>query len=647
MQIDGTITGKNDVSASSEGSLTTTNEIESTEGKVIFTATGDIETIGDITAKEDISIVSEEKITIASGAVSSEAAVQLESKSDMQIDGTITGKNDVSAISEGSLTATDEIESTEGKAILTAKGDITTSGDITAKENISITSDEKITIVDGVISSEAEVRLESKNDMQIDGTITGKNDVSAISEGNLTATDEIESTEGKVIFTAKGDIETSGDITAKEDISIVSDEKLTIASGAISSEAAVQLESKNDMQIDGTITGRNEVSAASGGNLTTTGEIESSEGKAIFTAKENITTGGGITAKDNVEIDSEGEVIIDGKISSNAQVLLDSKDDMTINDTISSVYDILSNVETGTMIINDAVKSSLGNIRLNILHNNLFINNKVISQNGTVFVNAYGNISDDPLSATAGIYANEVDLTSVKGNVGSKLNNMRIENANSSPIIASVSALNGEIYVDGFSEGLMIKKFASDQDTLIIAGSDIYGYAFAGEREPNLSAKNIFIESTNGSIGTEDSRITVAPITVDPLSGIGRVNLSAYSGIYVNQYEQFFYSDYVRNLGYGTASLVVPDNDAYITELLISPSSSMKINFLNSKYKRNIEIAAYDIKKIVIHPESVLYPQENQALLGYDVLFNFKQNIKNEIEEILSDTPAIISLNAK
>ncbi|MDR2426492.1 MAG: hypothetical protein LBD46_04860, partial [Endomicrobium sp.] len=519
---------------------------------------------------------------------------------DTQIDGAITANNEVSIVSKGNIitSAISEIKSTAAGVLLDSTDNTQVGGAILAKEDVKIVSEKAaITTTAKITSSDAGVSLESAENTQVGGAILAKEDVKIVSEkAAITTTAKITSSDAGISLESAGDTQIGGDVLAKEDVEIVSKKAITTTAAITSNEAGVSLNSTDNTQIGGTV-----------------------------------------SAKKDVNVNAGGSLSVNGTINSDANISLNSKDDAEINAAVSAVGNILSNIENGALIINDAVKSSLGNIRLNILHNNLFINNKVISENGTVFANVYGNISDDPFSQNAGIYAKEVDLKSVAGNIGGAANNMRIENSDSLPLIASVSALNGEIYVDGFTNGLVIKKFASGQDTLILAGSDIQGYAFAGEREPNLSAKNIIIHSTNGSVGTKDARITVAPINVDPLSGNGKVNVSAYSGIYINQYEQLFYSDYIRNLGYGEASLLVPDNNVYIGEAIMLGGSSLNINFLDNRYKKNVEIAAKDIKKIVIHPDAVLYPNESQALLKYNTISSFKQNIKDEMEKILDE----------
>jgi hypothetical protein len=57
------------------------------------------------------------------------------------------------------------------------------------------------------------------------------------------------------------------------------------------------------------------------------------------------------------------------------------------------------------------------------------------------------------------------------------------------------------------------------------------------------------------------------------------------------------------------------------------------IDFLESKYKNNINIGYNDIKKLVIHPKAVKYPlmkkeDEEEAQEKYELLKSFNENIK-------------------
>jgi hypothetical protein len=312
---------------------------------------------------------------------------------------------------------------------------------------------------------------------------------------------------------------------------------------------------------------------------------------------------------------------------------------MNVSGKVNAKKDILLNVDFGALHINGAIRSTLGDIKLNIFNNNLFINNKVVAEQGLIFADAYGDIKDDPLSKTAGVYANEVKLISHNGSIGTQDNRFKINNENPQPVTLNVSAVNGGIYLEGLDYGAKIGLLDSGLDLELSSNGDIEG-AYSDADHPNIRAKNITLESVNGSIGTSEGRITV-----EPLERNGKVNLDAYSGIYVNQYKHIFLSDYVSNRGYGVVSLLVPDSHVVIRSLNISPDMKLEIDFIGRKYVKNVNIASSNIKKLTIHPAAVLYSEYRLRNPYVDLLTDYnKERIQNNMGQITSDN-LLITLN--
>ena len=449
-------------------------------------------------------------------------------------------------------------------------------------------------------SAEGLVDLSSTGNLYADKVIADKN-ISIVSPGSIeTGTQYITSKNGGINITGKKEVEVNAAVSAKGDIEMKSEESdLKVAGSVISSEGDAGLSSEGKTEITGNITTDKDITADSKKELIVKGDLKSDDGGVDLKSGERTDIEGSVTAKE----------------------------------------DIISLVENGNLNIKGAIRSFEGNINFNILNGALIIGNKAVSERGSVFAEAYGDIIMGEMGISgAGIYSDEITLISQNGDIGKQNRRLYLDSENPVSVLANLEALNGGIYVEGFTNGLTIDRFEAENDLAVISNGDITA-VYLGDMVPNITAANITLHSLSGSVGKEDSRIIAEPIKEK-----GRINLSAVTGIYLDQYvHTTFYSDYVRNSGARTVSLLVPDNNAFIVDLSISKDTVLNVNFVDNRYVKNIRIGYQDIKKLMVHPMAVWSPVFMTASEDrYRLLTG--ENIKDGIEKMQNET-LIISSN--
>jgi len=451
-----------------------------------------------------------------------------------------------------------------------------------------------------VSSSDGLVDLSSTKDLYADKIYADKNINITAKNGSVeTGKQNITSENGKITISGKNEVEVKAVLTAKGDIEIQSKESdLKVSGEVVSSEGKVALNSEGKTEIVGNITAEKDITADSQKELMVKGDLESKDG--------------GVDLKSGKKTDIEGAI--------------------TAKETIKAL------VENGDFTIKGAIRSLDGNINFNILNGALIIGNKVVSERGVVFADAYGDITGDRASITgAGIYADEIRLVSQNGDIGKPNNNLYLDSANSVSVLANLTALNGGIYVEGFTNGLTIERFASGKDLFIESAGDIMAKDL-GNKEPNIIAANITLHSLTGSIGKEN-----ASIIVEPVKEKGKVNLSAVTGIYVAQYvRDTFYSDYVRNSGKGKVSLLVPNNNAFIVDLSVLPGTDVNIRFADNMHVKNVSLGFKNIKNLMINPAALWAPVFKTASEERYDLLN-EEKIVDKIEKLQNETLVISS----
>jgi len=365
-----------------------------------------------------------------------------------------------------------------------------------------------------------------------------------------------------------------------------------------------------------------------------------------------ITAGGDITISSEKDILQEGVVSIkganitidfsQGNVGTSEQYILVETPGTVSADTVGDIYlksedpVTFGDVKTsnGTIAItaqNGAVAdgeiSAYGNIDILVENGGLQANDRIISETGVLTADVDGDINDNPLSSTSGFYADHVVLTSRNGDIGSQENHLRISNFNPTPVLLDIKALKGG-YFEDLVNGAKFSLIQVGKDLSFDVIGTLYGISRGGKL-PNLIAQNITLKSSAGSIGTEDNTITVETLTEN-----GRVNISAYSGIDVAEYKYIFLSDFVKNTGYGKASIFVPDHSIVIDDIQVTKDTRVEIDFSDKDFKNGAMLNAENVERIVIRPSSVLHPQyETLFNIPLDTLYrNFhKQNIKNNV----------------
>ncbi|MCL1972338.1 MAG: leukotoxin LktA family filamentous adhesin [Endomicrobia bacterium] len=500
---------------------------------------------------------------------------------------------------------------------------------ITAKNLILKALNNKIGAADNKIKADVKevISAFAKSDIYIE----------AQGKGNF---EEIESSEGLVDLSSTGNLY-ADKILAAEDINIVSAGSIETGTQYITSKnGGINITGKKEVEVNAAVSAKGDIEMKSEeSDLKITGSVISSEGKAALSSEGKTEITGNITADKDITADSKKELIVKGDLNANGGVDLKSGEKTDIEGSITAGEDIISLVENGNLNIKGAIRSFEGNINFNILNGALIIGNKAVSERGNVFAEAYGDIIMDGAGvAGSGIYADKITLISQNGDIGKPNRRLYLDSENPVSVLANLEALNGGIYVEGFTNGLTIDYFDAGKDLVVIANGDITA-VYLGDTAPNVTAANITLHSLTGSIGKENSRIIAAPIEEK-----GRVNLSAVTGIYLDQYvHTTFYSDYVRNSGGGTVSLLVPDNNAFIVDLSISKNTDLNVNFTDNKYVKNIRVGYMDIKKLMVHPAAVWSPVFMTASEDrYRILTGV--NIMDGIEKMQNET-LIISSN--
>ncbi|MCL2799924.1 MAG: hypothetical protein FWD54_06590 [Endomicrobia bacterium] len=519
-------------------------------------------------------------------------------------DSLITAKNLILGASDNSIGTADDKIKADVKEIITAF----------AKGDIYIEAQNK-GIFEDIRSTHGLVDISATENLYVDKVFADKNITITAANGSIeTGTQSITSENGNILITGKDEVEVNAAIFAKKgNVEILSEE--------------------NELYV--------------------TGNIVASEGTVVFLSEGKTEITGNVTADKDITADSKKELKVKGDMTSeNGGVDLKSREKTDIEGAITAKETIKSLVKNGNLTIKGAVRSLEGNLNFKVLNGALIIGNKAVSNQGSILANVYGDITGDRTSVSeAGFYAGDVRLNSKNGDIGKPDNFLYIDNENPDFVIANLIALNGGIYVEGFTNGLIIERFWCGKDLFVIAGGDILAKSL-GDQEPNVVAANITLHSLNGSIGKEnlspslaaiigkeDSRIIAAPIEEK-----GKVNLSAVTGIYLDQYvHTTFYSDYVRNSGKGKVSLLIPDNNAFIVDFSVLPGTDVNIRFVNNMHVKNVSLGYNDIKKLTVHPVAVWAPVFRTASEErYGILSN--KNIEDYVEKMQNET-LIISSN--
>lgn len=490
-----------------------------------------------------------------------------------------------------------------------------------AKDNIYLTSDESVSY-ENVNSAEGVIDLFSKENLYADN-INAFENINILSEKALdVGIKGISSSEGAITLTGGKEVKLDGKVEAKDNIAIEAAENLIQNADIKSEKGTVVANVEKEIEINADVTAGDDISFKGNDIITVKGNLLSTDGAIGLAAGGNITTNGSLSAKDDIVFDGGNEILVSGNVDSSAgSIDMTSASKTDINGALTAFNNIGIDVADKALTINGETRALNGNINFNISASDLFVNN-IVAGKGTVYADVYGSIIDDASSLTAGIYANEVDLNARTGNIGSKQNHFRIDNEAASPVIVTATAENGGVYIDGFANGAKIKLIKCAEDIILIADNTIEG-VFMGEKVANLVAKNITMHSLNGSVGTEKNRIIVAPLFMK-----GKVNLSAATGMYLDQYVHICYSDYVRNNKNGTVSLILPDSHAAITEVSVSGKTDVNIEFLSNKHVKEVSLTYNDIKKLIVHPTAVLHPSLKPAPQHkLDLLEDFEDNV--------------------
>jgi hypothetical protein len=507
------------------------------------------------------------------------------------------------------------ITSTEDNVNLYTTGNVSTTGDIYAKGEVNLdTHDGDVTIDGNITSSDNGVNLNT-----YDGDISTTGDISAKDEVNLDTFDgdviingNIISSESDVNLNTNGNVNTTGDIYAKGE---------------------VNLDTHNgDVSIDGNITSdKGDIDLNTyEGDVKTTGDIVSTEGDINVNTNGNVTTYGDITSTDGkINIDTHiGDVNTYGNIKS-------AEEEININ-TYNGDENVFGTIEAKK------------DVNITIDEGELNVSNAVMSEEEKINVNVYGDINDSGTNTYEGLYANEINIISEVGTIGNEDNSLRIgavitdeqsvpnqsDPEQTVPVrhpelvsgsgseVTIVNASNVEsIYLESHSN-VEVSKVEAPHEVNIETEKSVYAKAQENEAS-NITAEYIEIHA-GANIGEENNRLVT-----ETLHNKDLVNIEANGEIYLRQTgKNIFYSDYVINTGNGATNLLLPDNHVYIVNLDVYNPKLFKIDFINLKYKKEINIGYNDIKKLAVHPITVRKNTEDEDMEEkLELLRGFKENI--------------------
>ena len=154
--------------------------------------------------------------------------------------------------------------------------------------------------------------------------------------------------------------------------------------------------------------------------------------------------------------------------------------------------------------------------------------------NDIYVVNALGNILDNKADETPNIYGRNITLVSSSGTVGTSAEDLNIYvNYLTSGGYLTAAAYNGIINLEQYEGNLDVNYIVSKQDVTVKAAGNILDQR--DNETGNIYGKNIFLSSSNGSIGTSAEDLN---IYVNYLTSGGYLTAIAYNGIInLEQYE--------------------------------------------------------------------------------------------------------------
>ena len=173
-----------------------------------------------------------------------------------------------------------------------------------------------------------------------------------------------------------------------------------------------------------------------------------------------------------------------------------------------------------------------GIINLEQYEGNLDVNYIVSKQDVTV--KAAGNILDQRDNETGNIYGKNIFLSSSNGSIGTSAEDLNIYvNYLTSGGYLTAAAYNGIINLEQYEGNLDVNYIVSKQDVTVKAAGNILDQR--DNETGNIYGKNIFLSSSNGSIGTSAEDLN---IYVNYLTSGGYLTAAAYNGIInLEQYE--------------------------------------------------------------------------------------------------------------
>ncbi len=348
------------------------------------------------------------------------------------------------------------------------------------------------------------------------------------------------------------------------------------------------------LYITGITSGGNIKLASNGGGILNAGDAALIDAAGdINLACNNCNIG---LEQDKLNLNAGGDIFaqaagIYGNILNAHNINLEAENDINIS---ASESELISATAGGDILVaSSGSQSNIGDITagrdIDIYSSaaDLVLKGAVKAENGAAVLGGAASIYS---AGGAFVRARDINLTALNGAIGAADNPLRVEGSATGPSSLNAKA-DGGIYLTGFDNDLKVNQLASvNSDISIITDKDIKVNDMGGLA--NITANNITLHSTDGSVGALDNMVTV-----DVNNEGGLVNVIGADGIYLRQLRHTFNSDYIRNTRSGDVNLQVPFNDVKIKD--VQKQGAFNIMLTGNTHVNNITLFEKNVKKVI------------------------------------------------
>ncbi|MFP6557908.1 putative toxin [Paraburkholderia sp. B3] len=336
--VNGALTTTGDATlAATNGNLTGTGAIGTTQGNVNLSASGNIAYSGAVQGGAAVSATAAQDVSLAN--VSAPGTITVQAGRDVNENGSVSGGSTV-ALSAGRNAAVSGAIAAMGNTTISATtGTATVSGNLQSNGAANVTAGQGVAL-GGTTQAQGAVTVSAQS-----GSISGNGNV-ASSQGavslaagqNIGLTGAVQSG-STVTATAGGNASLGGTLTAPGAIAVSAGGNATLG-GSATSGSAFTVTSGGSAAIDGSVASVGDMSlSASGGTLSTGGTVTTA-GALNANGQQGVSLGGTVTSGGNAQIGSSaGSVTVAGTLSSPGTIAISAGQDATVSGAVHSGSD--------------------------------------------------------------------------------------------------------------------------------------------------------------------------------------------------------------------------------------------------------------------------------------------------------------------